>query len=219
MELREDTRPSPAAQAEEVIGSTFELSGALLGVLFAIVGLVGGARFHMATFGTIAVGFALLAHGSTMAARWSHADRFSRPAAPDRPNRQARERTEAVGIATEVLGGLAAITLGVVAASEVRPLVVLPVAMLVLGVALLLGGPTQPALAPARVRRWTAARDLVRAGSGVMAMSGLAAIVLGVFALLGGPILKLTLIAVLCIAGALLVAGGALPGRIARRFA
>ncbi len=54
------------------------------------------------------------------------------------------ERTEAVGIGTEVFGGLAVIALGVLALFGVSPLTLLPVAALVLGVALLLGGPAQP---------------------------------------------------------------------------
>jgi hypothetical protein len=206
--MREETGHATQIATEEVMGATFALYGAVLGVVCAIAGLVGGARFHMATFGTIAVGFGLLAHGSAMAARWSRATPIA-----------ARERSEALGLATEVVGGLAAITLGVVAASEVRPLLVLPVAMLVLGLAMVLGGPSQPALAPGRPRRWLAARDLVRTGRGAMVLAGLAALALGVFALAGGPTLKLTLIAVMCVAGALLVAGGALPARVARRFA
>ena len=197
--------------AEEQTGSMFELVGAGAAVALAGIGLLGIGPLHAATFGAIAVGFALLAHGATLAQRWTRAKHM-----PE------REKTEAVGIGTEVVGGFAVIVLGVVAASDVAPMYVLPAASLVIGAALLLGGPTQPALAAGIETagpRWRVTRDAVRASGGVMAMAGVAAIVLGILSLTGGPVLTLTLIAFLCVAVSLLVAGSALTARIAQRLA
>ena len=197
--------------AEEQTGSLFELAGAAVAALLAVIGLLGIGKLHAATFGAIAVGFALLAHGATLAQRWTRATHM-----PE------REKTEAISIGTEVVGGFAVIVLGVVAASDGAPLYVLPAASLVIGAALLLGGPTQPALAAGIETagpRWRVTRDAVRASGGVMAMAGVAAIVLGILSLTGGPVLTLTLIAFLCVAMSLLVAGTALTARIAQRLA
>src|SRR5687767_3242174 len=59
--------------AEEQTGSAFELFGAGIAAALAILGLAGVSALHTAAFGAIAVGFALLAHGGTLAARWTRA--------------------------------------------------------------------------------------------------------------------------------------------------
>ncbi|MBA3397311.1 MAG: hypothetical protein H0T89_32090 [Deltaproteobacteria bacterium] len=194
-------------------GSSFELFAGVIAVAVGVAGIAGYAPIYLASTATIAVGFALLAQGGTMAARWQNAVHIA-----------GSERTEAVGIGTEVFGGLAGIALGVLALFGVSPLTLLPVAALVLGVALLLGGPAQPQIAevaPARSpRRWHVTRDAVRTSSGVMVMAGVAAIALGILALAtDGPVLLLSLIAMVCVAAALVLAGGALAARFARRFA
>jgi hypothetical protein len=107
--------------AEEAGGSTFELAGALTAIALAAAGLAGMAPFRLAAFGTIAAGFALLAHGGTLATRWAQAVHI-----PE------RARTETIGLATEVVGGFVAIVLGVLAASDIRPLELLPVATIAL---------------------------------------------------------------------------------------
>lgn len=196
-------------------GSIFEVVMATAAVVAAVAGLSGVAPRMLAALATIAVGFALLAQGGLLAARWNDAIRIP-----------GRERTEAVGIGTEVFGGLAGLVLGVLALLDLMPLVLLPVAAIVLGVALLLGGPTQPELAEvARPgaepgRRYRVSRRAVRSSGSVMVMAGLGALVLGTLALLvsTGPILTLALAAMLCIGMALVLAGGAVTARFARRF-
>jgi hypothetical protein len=204
-----DLRATTAAEATP--GGVFELAAAGIAVGLGVLGLLGVAPFYIAAFGLIAVGFALLAQGNTLAARWNHAAHISKT-----------KRKEAVGIGTEVAGGAAVIVLGGLAAVGVNPFTLLPAALLVLGAALLLGGPAQPALA-ARVapdgERWVVTRDAVRASSGVMVMAGVAAIVLGILALTGGPIVTLALVAVVCVAASLVLAGGAVTARLARRLA
>lgn len=203
-----------ATQMAIASGSSFELFAGLIAVAVGIAGIAGYAPIYLAATATIAVGFALLAQGGTMAARWQNAVHIA-----------GSERTEAVGIGTEVFGGLAGIALGVLALFGVSPLTLLPAAGLVLGVALLLGGPAQPQIAevaPASrmTRRWHVTRDAVRTSSGVMVMAGVAAIVLGILALAtDGPTLLLSLIAMVCIAAALVLAGGTLAARFARRLA
>lgn len=214
-----DTREHPIPVDRETAdaitsGSAFELCVAALAVAAAIVGISGIAATYMAALATMAVGFALLAQGGLLASRWNNAIRI-----------EGRVRTEAVGIGTEVFGGLAGLALGVLAFFGVLPHVLMPIAAIVLGVALLLGGPTQPELAEVgrsgeSGKRYRVTRRAVRTSGGVMVMAGLAALVLGTLALLvsTGPILTLSLVAMLCIGAALVLAGGAVTARFARRF-
>jgi len=139
-------------------GSAFELLAGATGVIAALVGLAGAFPIPAAAIATIAVGIALLAQGGTTAARWREADHI-----PD------TERAEAVGITTEVAGGLAAIVLGGLALVGVMPRELLPSAMLVLGASLLLSGPAQPELVRDLVpRRWRITREGVRTSSGAI---------------------------------------------------
>ena len=194
-------------------GSSFELLAGVLAIVVAIAGLAGASPMYMAAIATIAVGFALLVQGSTILARWREAVHIP-----------GTERAERLGLSTEMLGGLAAIVLGILVLAGVSPLTLLPVSALVVGVALLLGGPAQPEIAEAAPaaspRRWHVTRNAVRTSAGVMVMAGLASVVLGVLALIdSGPIVGLALVAMLCTATALVMAGGTLAARFARRFA
>ncbi len=191
-------------------GSSFELTCGALAIAAAIAGLAGVAPQHLAALATIAVGFALLAQGSTIAARWREAVHIP-----------GSERTEAVGISTEMFGGLGAIVLGALVMANVAPLALSCAAAIVIGVSLLLGGPAQPDIAEAAPaaspRRWRVTRNAVRTSAGVMVMAGLAAIALGVLGATGaGPAIALSLVAILCTAAALVLAGGALAARFAR---
>jgi hypothetical protein len=191
-------------------GTQLELLAGAVGLVAAIAGLAGAVPIAAASIATIAVGTALLAQGGTTAARWREADHI-----PD------TERAEALGIGTEVAGGLASIVLGALALIGVMPRELLASAMLVLGASLLLGGPAQPELVRDLVpRRWRITREGVRTSSGAMVMAGLAAIVLGILALVGGPAraVVLALVAVLCIAAALALSAAVLARRIPRRF-
>lgn len=191
-------------------GSALEVLAGAVGVVFAIAGLAGVFPVPAAAMATIAVGLALLAQGGTTAVRWREAEHI-----PD------TERAEALGIGSEVAGGFASIVLGALALLGVMPRELLPSAMLVLGAALLLGGPAQPELVRDVVpRRWRITREGVRTSSGAMVMAGLAAVVLGILALAGGPgrAIVLTLVAALCVAASLMLSAGVFARRIPRRF-
>ena len=190
-------------------GSSFELFAATIAIVLAIVGLVGYLPLYVAGIATIAVGLALLAQGSTLAARWQGAHRIA-----------DRERLDKLGMSTEMFGGLAVIVLGILALLGVASLTLLAVATIVLGVSLLLGGGAQPELLEGDTpSRWHVTRDAVRASSGVMVMGGLSSLVLGVIAVaVDSPVLPLALTALLCVAASLLLAGGSLLARFRDRF-
>jgi hypothetical protein len=196
-------------------GSSIEAIGGLAAVVLGIVGF-SYLPLQMASIATIAVGSALLAQGLSIMARWRETLR--------RLDGARLDRGELVsGISTEVFGGLVGIVLGVLALADVFPLVMLPVAAIVFGGAMLLGGMAQPDLvylSPERnpkVARVT--YEAIQASGGVMILVGIGAAVLGILAVLAvGPVLTLTLVALLAIGGSLTFAGGALTARFVRRL-
>ena len=196
-------------------GSTLEAVGGLTAIIVSVIGF-SILPFQMASVATIAIGVALLAEGSAVMARWREA--LQRMQGPK------FDRAEMVGgLSTEVFGGLVGIVLGVLALVDVKPLVMLPVASIVFGGALLLGGTAQNDLvylAPERdpkIARVT--YSAIQTSSGVMVLVGIAAAVLGILGVLGiGPILSTTLAALLAIGVALAFAGGALSARFTRRL-
>ncbi len=197
-------------------GSTLESIGGLVAVILAVLGF-SQQPLEMAAIATIAIGVGLLAQGASIMTRWRQAVRKLEAAHLDRS-----ELVE--GVSTEVFGGVVGIVLGITALAGIRPAILLPVAALVFGGSLLLGGATQPDLvylAPERNPRIARATfGAIRASGNVMVLAGVAAAVLGILGLVGvGPPLGLTLAALLGIGVALLFAGGALTTRFVRRFA
>ncbi len=197
-------------------GSSLELIGGGGTAVLAIIGLCGTLPFYMTTIATIVIGGALLAHGAAVTARWT-----------DTMRRAAGDRAEQVeiggGAGSEFLGGAGAIVLGILALAGVMPLVLLPVAMIVVGGTILLGAPAQPEiarLAPDRDRRMSQiTHEAVQGTSGGMVLAGLGAIVLGILALVGvGPVYSLVQVSLLAVGIALLLSGGALTARFGRRL-
>jgi hypothetical protein len=195
-------------------GSSLEALGGLVAIALAVIGI---ARFEPVTMGgvaTVVLGIALLVQGGAIASRWGAELR--------RLDGKRYDKNELIGgIGTEVFAGVVGIALGILVLAGVMPTVLLPVAAIVFGGALLLGGAAQPELsnvaAPPRV---ASVQNAVEASGGLMVLVGIAAAVLGILSLLGvGPALTLALIAMLCTGGALLFAGGALATRFMRRYA
>jgi hypothetical protein len=210
-----ETREERVTERVFASGSSIETIGGLAAIVLAVIGVTGFHQIYMLSAAAIAAGIALVAEGGSIAARWHDVLR--------RLDGERFDRSELIGgIGTEVFGGIVGIVLGVLSLAGVIPFVLLPVAAIVFGGSLLLGGAAQPDLEELvperdpRYRRYT--RDAIQASGGVMVMVGIAAAVLGILALLKvGPMLTLSLVAMLCVGAALLVAGGALTARFARR--
>lgn len=195
-------------------GSTLETLGGLTALVFAIIGF-SYRPFTMASIATIAIGVALFSQGTAIMARWHEALRRLEGA-------RFEKRELASGVSTEMFGGLAGIVLGMLALVGVKPLVLLPVAAMVFGGALLLGGAAQPDLvylAPERNPKLARVTySAIQTSGGVMILVGIASVVLGILAVLSvGPILTLTLVALMAIGVALVFAGGALAARLVHR--
>lgn len=197
-------------------GSSLELIGGGAAAVLAIIGLAGYLPLYMTSIASIAIGGALLAHGAAVTARWA-----------DTMRQASGNRSEQIAVGgaagSEFLGGAAAIVLGILALAGTSPLVLLPVAAIIVGGTILLGAPAQPeiaGLAPDRDRRMSRiTREAVEGASGGMVLAGLGAIVLGILALVGvGPVYTLVQVALLAVGVALLLGGSALTARFGRRL-
>lgn len=196
-------------------GSTLELIGGGAAVVLTIIGLAGFLPFYMTSIATIAIGGALLAHGAAVAARWNET---MRQVASDR-----RHRVEvSSGVGSEMLGGAAAVALGIIALAGVMPFVLLAVAAIVLGGSIVLGAPAHTDLARMasegdRLGKLT--YEAVEGSSGAMVLAGVGAIVLGILALINvGPPFTLVMVSILAIGAAVFLGGSALTARFARRL-
>jgi hypothetical protein len=123
----------------------------------------------------------------------------------------------------EMFAGLAGIVLGILALARVLPLALLPIAAIVLGGSVVFGGAAQPELADVVHDRDSSRdrmmRDAARGSSGAMVLAGLGAAVLGILALINvGPVLTMSIVAMLAIGAALVLGGGALTARFASRL-
>jgi hypothetical protein len=189
-------------------GSWLELVGAMLGVVAAFLGLIGRIPLAMASLSVLAVGLALFGHGVGLAMRWKNlSERVSK----------SRLSAMSAGIAADLVGGGLAVIGGALALARVYPLIVMPAAAIAVGVALVLAGPAQLEVAtlPPEGYRY---EDLGRTSSGVQVIGGVAAVVLGVLALVTvGPIVTLGLIAALVAGAVELISGGTLSSRFQAR--
>lgn len=216
-------RPQAAPEAEEkrsmeVVagGSVLEsLAGAGVVVLAIIALSVTGALvMYLTAISVIVAGGGLILHGTSLAARIK--DLVSETA--DSGGEQADLGT---GMTVEVLAGAAGITLGILALIGFVPGILMPISVLVFGTALLLASGTVTELNDlrlARARVSASARQITRSATvgaaGIQALTGVAAITLGILGIVGFVPTTLTLVALLCIGGGMLLTGGALTGRM-----
>jgi hypothetical protein len=194
-------------------GSTREALAGATAIVLTILGLTRLKPVLMAAVATMIIGGALLMAGVTVGLR---VDRL----AP----LQSRERTElASGMSAEFLAGVAGFALGVLAVLGVSSVLLLAIAPIVFGAGLFIGsamisrlnfltffGVAEPGQEP--ILR--AARYTVSAAARAQTLVALAAMVLGILALLGFHPLVLALVALLSIGGTLLLSGGAVSGKV-----
>lgn len=205
-ERHEDRHEAKVTSATLTGGASLEVLGGGAAVVLAILGLTGFIPLYMCAIAVIVIGAALLAYSAAVAARWSDTVRHFRG---------SEESEVAAGIGTEMIGGAAGIALGVLALAGIYPLLLLPIAAIVFGGSLLIGGMAQPQLAITRrthehTRTERITKQSMDASGGVMALAGVGALVLGVLGLIGvGPALTLSLVAMLGLGGGLVLAGGA----------
>jgi hypothetical protein len=209
----------PARQTREAVlggGTTAEALIGLAAVALAILGIVGVVPFYMTAIGVICAGAALYIEG------------VASTSASSTVTESTGEYTEQIemsgGFAAQTLGGAAGIVLGVLALLGIAPSTLLPVAVLVMGSTLLVGGPARAhsnaaalehsATASASARRIAA--PALRSTTGILSLAGVGAVVLSILALTrAAPWGIVTLIGLLALGAAELLGGSATLSRMA----
>jgi hypothetical protein len=176
-------------------GSVVEAIGALAVIALAIIGLAGILSETVAAIATIILGAAILTQGGAFAA-----GHFASAA-----TYEAQVR-EPAGLSASFLSGIAGIVLGILALLGVSAPTLLSIAVIVFGGSFLLG-----------IGGYTtgAGGTEVSATSGGQIMAGLAALVLGILAVVGVSQLTLVLVALLCLGAFALFTGSSMGARSA----
>lgn len=195
-------------------GSTVEALAGVAAVVLAIVGLAGIAPRYMPAIAAIVVGAALLAQASLIAAEARKIEL--------REHLGSTQKLEFEGgISSEALAGGVAVVLGILALLDIGSHVLVSISAIVIGAALILECGAMNRINALDVdngkhltmRRIT--RRAVTGSEGAQMLVGLAAIVLGILALVGVETSALNLIALLAIGVSILLSGAALGGRSA----
>jgi hypothetical protein len=205
MEHVEPPRPSGAHDANQVTavsGTTAEAFAGAAATVLAIIGLSGILPVTLAAIAAIVLGAGLFFEGVAIAAKW-------RSLFAQTNGGVVGEADVGGGLSAEFYGGAAGVVLGILALIGIVSTVLLPVAAIVFGGALLFG-----AGASASLGNGHGGEELGVIGASGQVMVGLAGVVLGIVALVGGSSMVLTLVAFLTIGAGALLSGGALAGRM-----
>lgn len=191
-------------------GSAVEAIGGIAAVILAILGLAGVLPVYMVAIAAVVVGASLVMEGGATASR------FSRTVA-EAPEAAAAEGEIGGGVTTEFLGGVAELVLGILALLGLSPEVLIPVAAIVFGGALLLGSGAAARLGSFGWSQQTTdrasrvvAREAASTAAATQGLIGIASIILGILAVVQIQPLTLTLVAMLALGTAILISGASL---------
>ncbi len=219
-EGRQALQPHQERRSAEFVtgGSAIECIGGIATVVLAIIGLAGVFPVYLAAVAAIVLGAAMLIQSAAVGARFSEL-------LADTAGTRLTNRQLGGGMTAEFLGGAAGIVLGVLALLHVFPAVLLAVAAIVFGGSLLLRIGTSTRLNSLAIdRAWEGpehemsrhvASEMVAGSNAAQALVGLAAIVLGILALVGiAYAWTLVLVAMLCLGASVMVSGAALGSKM-----
>ena len=201
---------SAGSLAEGVVGAA---SGAV-----SIIGLFGIYPEIMLSVATIGAGSALLLQGGTVAERLS--------VMMGKADEIRIESSElGSGMVAEFLGGSTGVVLGVLSLMGVSPAILLPCAVIVLGITLLLASGISAHLHASVIHR-TGESEYVRrvssqsaaSAAGAQLLIGTGALALGIIALSGTRPITLSLAAMLGLGVSDLLSGTAIAARLMRPF-
>jgi hypothetical protein len=186
-------------------------------VALAIIGLAHIFPEILVSVATVAIGVALAFEGGAISARYS--------AMISEPGEKSDVTTQWGGVTALFVGGAAGIALGILSLVGVAPMVLIPVAALVFGSALVLdsGANERLSLMEARHKEGFKVsehviRETTHAASGIQVLVGLGSIALGILALIGLVPMVLSLVAMLSIGAANLLTGSMIGARLSRVF-
>lgn len=194
-------------------GSLVERVGGVATIVLAIVALTGTLPLYLTAIAAITVGLALAIEGVAGAAR------YSRLMAEGGAQWTGAE-TAGGTIAEFICGGATAV-LGILALLHVVPMVLLPVAVVVLGAGLVFGSGARARLSRVMIQTHRGyefmrlmAREVVLGATAAELLVGISGAILGILALVGTAPLILVQVALLACGCSLLLCSVALSGRI-----
>ncbi len=196
-------------------GAGAEVVRGIGAVVLSIVGLANVVPELMVSIAGIVIGAAFVLEGAVIAAEYS---RLLSTA-----DASAQRSSEVGGLTIEMLAGLVGIVLGVLSIIGIDPPVLMACSAIVFGSALVLSSgaiarlndfktqatPAGAALPPAQ----TVVQEAMAAAAGAQVFTGLAAIVLGILALVNISPPTLTLVALLAVGATILLRGSAIGSR------
>ncbi|MBX3187751.1 MAG: hypothetical protein KF819_12080 [Labilithrix sp.] len=193
-------RAEPMDEIAAATSMTAAFAG-LVSVIMAVLGLAGVFQIDLAAVGVMILGAAAIFEGAAIVAR-----AYDVVASFDVAGKSVMKTPEVTGITAETITGVAAIALGGLSVLRTSHTVLLPIAVIVLGVGVLFAG--------AATRRATI-KETWSAISATHLIVGVAVVIVGVVGLVGSanPVV-LTLAAVLVLGGEMLLSGAAIGGRI-----
>lgn len=207
-----------AAEAEKmeaaVVATTSGMSslGSIGAGVLAIIGLCGLAPFYMASIAAIVLGGSLIMSGLGITAEYKML--ISSTAGKD-------FEWLGGGLTIELLGGVAALVLGILALIGMESMLLLSVDAIALGVVLFFSSSAMARLNNLKIASSGVDESAHKFAYAVVASSldtqvviGGAATVLGILAVIGIRPMLLVLIAFLCVGAALAFSGAALTGRM-----
>jgi hypothetical protein len=218
--LRPASRPDLESERSAKVVAGGSLTEALCAagvVVLAIIGLAGALPGYIASIASIVLGIAFIAHGGAIAARFRQLIHETTPY-------EWNTRTElGGGMGAELIGGIVGIVFGILGLIGVATAVLIPIAMIVFGGALLLGSPSTIDLAnisapSVHERAAHFAREASEAASGTQALAGVGAVVLGILALVGVSPVVLALVALLVLGSSMLLSATATSTRMISTF-
>ncbi|NLE02234.1 MAG: hypothetical protein GX640_20420 [Fibrobacter sp.] len=211
-------RPQARSMANTIAGGSFSESfvGAA-SVALAILGLSGVLPFWMATIGVIALGVAFLIEGAAISST------ISDLTAADKAG-QLDITDIGGGMTTEFLAGLAGITLGILSLLGISSALLLGIAIITFGGAMVMGSPSVAQLNYLSSDRSNIsniqliAREALGAASNLKLAGGIGTIVLGILAITDLPQYGFVLIGLITAGFTMFVSGSALGTRMVNLF-
>ena len=198
-------------------GSMAEGIAGMGAIALAIIGLSNVYPVLLASIAIMAVGVALAFEGGAVSARYSALAKAG-TTGKDMAVRWG-------GVTALFLAGAIGIALGILSLVGLVPMVLMPVAAIVFGSALMMDSGVNERLSvleASRSEAFNASEDTIRRtarfSAGIQVMVGLGSIVLGILALVGLAPLGLSLIAMLSIGVATLATGTLIGGRLSAIF-
>jgi hypothetical protein len=201
-------------------GGFADAIGGLATIVLAIVGIAGVRMESMAAIAAIVFGVALLVEGGTLASEMA---RIVFPAG----TRSASVETSfgGSGLSAHFLAGGAGIVLGLLALIGIQPVVLVSVAVIAFGAAIALSSSSVWRLhemkrvaltgeAPPMSGTEILANEMAVESSGALSLAGLAAIVLGILAVVGVNSAVLTLAALIALGATLVLTGSSLSATV-----